>query len=205
MNRRGPQFRQIGLFGGTFDPLHVGHLIIAESARVQLGLERVYFVPVARAPHKKGRKAAPAYHRLAMLRLALRDHPEFVASDAEIRRGGISYTVDTLRQLAAEHPAAGIWLIVGSDNLRDLYRWKEPLEILNRCRIAVYRRPGYPLSKTIVRRTKPVVLDGGLLDISATVIRRIEAGSGSIRFLVPSVVERYIRRHRLYRSPTRRP
>lgn len=205
MKRRPSQQRQIGLFGGTFDPPHVGHLIIAETAREQLGLEQVHFVPAARAPHKKGRKAAPAIHRLAMLRLALRDHPEFVASDLEIRRGGVSYTVDTLRQLAAKHPKADLWLIVGGDNLRDLYHWKEPQEILKRCRLAVYVRPGYPVSKHVLHRTQAVVLEGGLLDISATVIRRIEARSGSIRFLVPAVVERYIRRHRLYRRPSTRP
>lgn len=204
---RGKRFhrRQIGLFGGTFDPPHVGHLIIAETARVQLSLEQVHFVPAACAPHKQGRKASPAVHRLGMLKLALRNHPEFVASDLEIRRGGVSYTVDTLRQLAVKHPKADLWLIVGSDNLRDLYRWKEPQEILKQCRLAVYVRPGYPVSKQILHRTHAVVLEGGLLDISATVIRRIEARSGSIRFLVPAVVERYIRRHRLYRRHSTRP
>lgn len=204
MTRRKSQRQQIGLFGGTFDPPHIGHLIIAETARVQLGLSTVYFVPAARAPHKKGRRATPAYRRFTMLRLALRGYPEFVATDLELRRGGISYTVDTLRQLAAKHPNSALWLIVGSDNLREFFRWKAPLEILKRCRIAVYVRPGYPISKDVVRRTKAVVLDGGLLDISATVIRRVEAHSGSIRFLVPPPVERYIRRHRLYHRPRKR-
>lgn len=205
MRRATKHRRQIGLFGGTFDPPHVGHLIIAESARVQLGLNLVQFVPAARAPHKKGRKPTPAQHRMSMLRLALRGHSAFVASNWEVRRGGVSYTIDTLRQMTAKYPKAEIWLIVGSDNLRDLFHWKEPLEILKRCRVAVYCRPGYPLSKHVVRRTNAVVLDGGLLDISATVIRRIEAHSGSIRFLVPAAVERYIRRHRLYRRPSARP
>jgi nicotinate-nucleotide adenylyltransferase len=195
---------KIGVFGGTFDPPHVGHLIIAESAREQLGLSRVIFVPAAHAPHKRGRGTTAPLHRLTMTRLAVRGHRGFRASDVEVRRGGVSYTVDTLRQLRRSHPKAALWLIVGSDNFREIYSWREPDALLQMCRLAVYRRPGFPISAAVRRRTAVVVLEGGSLDISATVIRALQGRTRSIRFLVPPAVESYLRKHRLYRPANRR-
>lgn len=194
----------IGVFGGTFDPPHVGHLIIAESAREQLGLSEVLFVPAANAPHKRGKSSTAPLHRLSMLRLAVRGHYGFRVSDAEIRRGGVSYTVDTLRHLRKTHPNATLWLIVGSDNVRDIFSWREPEVILRLCRIAVYERPGFPIRKVILRRTRAQVLEGGALDLSATIVRRLQGRARSIRFVVPPPVERYIERHRLYRPGRKR-
>ncbi len=194
----------IGIFGGTFDPPHVGHLIIAESAREQLGLSKVLFVPASHAPHKRGKSSTAPLHRLRMLRLAVRGHRDFRASDVEIRRGGVSFTVDTLRHLRKTHPIATLWLIVGSDNLRDIFSWREPEVILQLCRIAVYERPGFSIRNDVLRRTRARVLEGGALELSATIVRRLQGRSRSIRFIVPPSVERYIARHRLYRPVRKR-
>ncbi len=195
----------IGVFGGTFDPPHAGHFIIAEAAFSQLALSKVLFIPAAQAPHKRNRKAVSGQHRLAMLKAAVRGHRGYRASDIEVKRGGVSYTVDTLRTLAERNPGAKFWLIIGSDNLRDLYTWKDPKGILDLCNIAVYERPGYPMPAALLRRTNATVLRGSSLEISATIIRRLEQRRSSIHFLVPPSVERYIRRHRLYRPVRRSP
>lgn len=196
--------KRIGVFGGTFDPIHIGHLIIAEAARDQLGLSEVLLIPAATAPHKKGLKATDPAHRLAMVRGAVRQAPGIHASDLEVRLGGVSYTVDTLRFLRDIFPHDELWLLMGSDNLNQIDTWKEPEEILHLCRIAVYERPGFPLRKRVLKRTKAQVLEGGLLDLSATIVRRLHGRSRSIRFVVPPPVERYIKRHRLYRPVRRR-
>lgn len=198
MTEKGPKRGRIGIFGGTFDPPHIGHLIIAEAARDQLGLERVLFMPAARAPHKRGARTAPANHRLAMVRAAVRGVPRFHASDFEIRKGGVSFTVDTVRFLRSIFPSKEIWLLLGSDNLQDFSTWKSPKDLLSMCRIAVYERPGFPLHRRLVSRTGAVVLEGGLLDLSATLVRRLHQRGRSISFIVPPAVEKYMVRRRLY-------
>ncbi|MEK6649710.1 MAG: nicotinate-nucleotide adenylyltransferase [Bacteroidota bacterium] len=204
MSAKGTHHGRVGLFGGTFDPPHVGHLIIAEAAREQLGLERILFMPAAQAPHKRTARATPARHRLAMVRAAVRGVPRFHASDFEIRKGGLSYTVDTVRFLRSVFPRKEIWLLLGSDNLQDFFSWKEPGELLSLCRISVYVRPGFPLDRRLLRRTRAEVIEGGLLDLSSTLIRRLQHRRRSIRFIVPPSVEKYIVRHRLYGVRRRR-
>jgi nicotinate-nucleotide adenylyltransferase len=198
MKRRQKAPARIGIFGGTFDPIHVGHLVIAETAREQLGLAKVIFMTAAVAPHKRGTPATPAIHRLAMVRTAIRGSKALHASDLEVRNGGVSYTVDTVRFLSSVFPGKELWLIMGSDNLKDFSSWKEPGELLRLCRVAVYERPGYPVSPRSLKRTKAVVLEGGIMDVSATLLRKLQSRGRSIQFLVPSSVERYIQRHRLY-------
>jgi nicotinate-nucleotide adenylyltransferase len=133
--------RRIGLFGGTFDPPHLGHLALAERARDQLRLDRVIFMPSGLPPHKRRRAVAPPAHRLAMTRIAVRGNAGFVVSALETRRRGASYTVDTLRALAAREPEARLYLVIGEDSLRDFPTWHAPEEIAELAALAVAPRP----------------------------------------------------------------
>ena len=145
MSDTGDSGRRIGILGGTFDPPHLGHLLIAETARVALDLESVLFVPAGEPWLKSGQRITPASHRLHMVRIAVADNPRFCVSDCEIRRTGATYTVDTLRELRRAYPDdTELFFIVGSDVLDHFHRWKEPDEILALCRLAVIERPGGP-------------------------------------------------------------
>jgi len=193
---------KLGLFGGTFDPIHLAHLIIAEWVREGLGLDRVLFVPADVPPHKTQRELSPAWQRLAMVRLATADSPFFVASDLEIRRGGISYTIDTVRAVRQLFAVAAdeLFLIIGSDSLQEIATWREPEKIFAACQVAVVTRPGYDHDKAPAEfAAKATFLATPLLDVSSSQIReRVKAGK-SIRYLVPRSVERYIEEHGLYR------
>ena len=193
--------RRIGLFGGTFDPPHLGHLALAEWAREQLRLERVLFVPAGAPPHKRARRLSSPAARAAMTRLAVRGNPAFRLSQLEVRRRGPSFTVDTLRAVRAAHPGVDVFLLMGEDSLEDFRTWHEPAAIRGLARLAVARRPGE-------RRRAPargtggglVWLDNPGLELSSSAIRaRVRAGR-SVRYLVPDAVARYLARHRLYRS-----
>lgn len=194
------QFTRIGIFGGSFDPLHVGHLIIAEQAREQLKLDRVIFVPAYRVPHKPGTVSTPAAVRLRMTRLGVKGNVSFLVSDVELRRRGISYTVDTLHQFKRMFPQAQLFLIVGSDNYMQIRSWETPKEIMRLCTLAVYTRPGFEI-KAVPGSTKRRVgmLHGARLEISSSLIRSRIARGLSIRYLVPRVVEQEIVWRRLYR------
>jgi nicotinate-nucleotide adenylyltransferase len=194
----------VGILGGTFDPIHHGHLAIAEEARESLGLERVLFVPAAAPPHKPGQPVTDAEHRLAMVRLAVAGNPAFEASDAEIRRGGTSYTVDTLAALR-EEGLVEPWLILSSEALALLPSWREPRRILELARLAVVPRGGFvPLGPAWVESAFPGAADrvtflaGPLLPISGSVVRRRARAGRSVRYLVPDTVAAYIAHHRLY-------
>jgi nicotinate-nucleotide adenylyltransferase len=215
-----PTQRRIGVFGGTFDPIHVGHLRCAEEAREQLGLAAVLFIPAADPPHK-ARRITAAAHRLAMVRLATAGNPGFRVSTLEIERGGRSYTVDTLRALRARLPArTALTLLVGLDAFRDIGTWKEYRALFGLADLAVWSRPPDsirtprallpvaaqrdfcygPDQKTLRHRTGNHIrfLTVTALDISASAVRlRLRRGL-SIRYLVPPAVERYLRRHGLY-------
>jgi nicotinate-nucleotide adenylyltransferase len=200
--------RRIGLFGGTFDPPHVGHLALAEWARERLRLDRVVFMPAGSPPHKRGRPLSAAARRLAMTRLAVRGHPGFEVSALEARRRGPSYTVDTLRALRRAHPGARLYLLIGADSLDEFDTWHEPEAILELATLAVAARPGAraaPRAKRHAarggRRAGRVARLGNPgLDVSSTAIRaRVRAGR-TVRFLVPDAVAAYIARHRLYRA-----
>jgi nicotinate-nucleotide adenylyltransferase len=194
----------VGILGGTFDPIHHGHLAIAEEAREALGLERVWFMPAASPPHKPGQPVTSPEHRLAMVRLAVAGNPAFEASDAEIVRGGTSYTVDTLDALRA----GGLiepWLILSSEALALLPTWREPRRILELARLAVVPRGGFdPLGPAFVEAAFPGAADrvtflpGPLLPISGSVVRRRARAGRSVRYLVPDAVAAYIASHRLY-------
>jgi nicotinate-nucleotide adenylyltransferase len=200
----------LGILGGTFDPIHHGHLVIAEEARESLGLERVLFVPAATPPHKPGRPVTAAEHRLAMVELAVADNPAFRVSRLELDRGGRSYTVDTLAAIREQRgpDAEDPWFILSSEALAELPTWREPDRILGLCRLAVVPRGGYdpPGAGWVAahfpgRADRIRFLSGPLLPISGSVVRRRAAARRSVRYLVPSAVADYIAGHRLYGDP----
>ena len=216
--------RRIGLFGGTFDPPHVGHLALAEWARESLRLERVLLVPAGLPPHKGRARLSSVEHRVAMTRLAARDNPAFTVSTLEARRDGPSFTVDTLRALRRREPRARIFLLMGADSLEEFPDWHDPPGILALATLAVAARPGAraaegravwaraaaPASRRLAaagaaaprrpgRAARVVWLRNPGLDLSSRAIRaRVRAGR-TVRYLVPDAVARYIARHRLYR------
>jgi nicotinate-nucleotide adenylyltransferase len=192
--------RRIGLFGGTFDPPHLGHLALAEHARDRLGLDEVRFIPAGQPPHKRGEGIAPAAARLAMTRLAVRGNPAFTVSTLEVRRGGPSFTVETLRTVAAATPAARLYLLMGADSLDDFATWHEPETILRLATLVVAGRPGAGTRRLEPRgRGRIVRLDNAEIALSSSLVRnRVRAGR-SVRYLVPDAVAAYIVRHRLYR------
>jgi len=194
--------RRIGLFGGTFDPPHVGHLVLAEWAWASLRLDRVVFMPAGVPPHKLGRRRSNPAHRLAMTRLAVRGNPALAVSDLEARREGPSYTVDTLRALHRRHPRARLFLLMGADSLADFPTWREPAEIARLATLVVAGRPaGGRLARPprLPRGTKVVVLDNPLVDISSSRLRTRARAGKPLRYLVPDAVAAYVARFGLYR------
>ena len=183
--------KRIGVFGGTFDPVHVGHLAIANAALEDLALDRVYFVPAQRSPLKEKGPIADAQDRLAMLSASIADEPRFQVSRAELDRAGPSFTVDTLESLRRE---GELFLILGSDAYADFERWREPERIRGLATVVLAARPGAPNAPDGVR-----MLDSPLMDISSRELRARAARGKSLRYLVPEAVLRYIEEHRLYR------
>ena len=190
---------KLGLLGGMFDPIHLGHLRAAEIVRESLGLDEVIFVPAGVPPHR-GRPAASGLDRYAMVALATSTQRAFLPSDVELAREGPSYTVETVAQLRARHPQAEVFLIVGSDNLPMIAEWREPERLLEMCTVAVVERPGSapaPAGKVPPARLRRV--EGTTLPIASRDLReRIRAGR-SVRHLVPDGVADYIEKRGLYR------
>ncbi len=189
---------RIGIFGGTFDPPHVGHLALAERARERLRLDRVLFVPAAASPHKVGARASAARHRLAMTRLAVRGQRAFRVSALELGRPGPSYTIDTLRTLAARHPGARLFLLLGADSWATFAMWRESRAIRALATVAVATRPG--AARPGRGGGRAVAIGNPPLAVSSSDLRRRAARGASLRYLVPDAVVRYVARHRLYRS-----
>jgi len=194
---------RVGVLGGTFDPLHLGHLRVAEVARDELTLERVLFVPAANPPHKSGGEVTDARERVAMLELVLSAEESFELSTIEIDRGGPSYTIETLDELQRERPETEYWFITGSDAFVEIRTWKEWETLLGRYSFVVHGRPGVSLddaSRAVpaALHERIVFLRREMLNVSSTEIRRSVRDGHSIRFLVPDAVEGYIRQNRLY-------
>jgi nicotinate-nucleotide adenylyltransferase len=193
---------RIGILGGTFDPVHVGHLVIAEQARHQLALDEVLFIPAGEPWRKADRAITPAEHRLAMLRLAIDGNDAFGISDIELRRPGPSYTADTLAALAGERLDDAFWFIVGADALQDMKHWRDPERIAAHARIAAAPRAGaatVPIDGAPIPAERIDEFECPALHISSTGIRADVRAGKSIRYLVPEGVRRYIAEHRLYR------
>lgn len=211
---------KLGILGGTFNPIHIAHLRIAEEARDRFGLDRVLFIPAATPPHKPQVGELSFADRLEMVRLAIADHPGFAVSDMEGVRGGRSYSIDTLRALRQEYPGDELYFIVGADSFNDISTWREYTAIFTMCHVICVQRPGSTIKslakalpvaiscefcykeaeKTLNHSSGHAVysLDGVLLDISSSHLRHLVRTGRSIRYLVPDSVEHYIKGKRLY-------
>ena len=196
--------RKLGVLGGTFDPVHLGHLIIAEEAADRLGLDVVVFVP-ARDPWRKERSdIASAADRMAMVRLATRDNPRFRVSEVDLKREGPSYSVDTLDDLREQEDDAQLYFLVGYDTLMDIPHWREPKRLMNLAHLVTVVRPGYAIDFEVLERVMPGVrhnvtlLEIPEVGISSTEVRRRIAAGKSVRYWVPEPVAEYIRQRGLY-------
>ncbi|MCA9969080.1 MAG: nicotinate (nicotinamide) nucleotide adenylyltransferase [Anaerolineales bacterium] len=195
---------RLGLLGGTFDPPHFGHLWLAETARAQLRLDQVLFLPAGEPPHKQARPVTAVSHRLRMLELALPPSPHFHLDTTDADRPPPHTTAGLLPLLQQAHPGAQLWLLIGSDSLRDLPTWVTPREIVPRYRLAVLPRPGVSIDWSVLETAVPGVrtavdwLDGPQLPLSSTAIREWAGAGRSVRFLLPDPVAAYIAAHRLY-------
>lgn len=198
--------RRIGISGGTFDPVHYGHLIAAEDIRQKFNLDKVLFIPSGMPPHKDASRIAGAVHRFNMLYSAVKDNPYFEVSRMEIEREGTTYTIDTLTQLKKLYDGAELFFIIGTDVVQDLPTWKEYEKVLGMCEFIAVLRPGYReedfssriayLKNACMARINTVEIP--LIDISSTGIRERLKNGKSVKYLVPEAVEAYIREHGLY-------
>lgn len=201
--------RRLGIMGGTFDPPHVGHLAAAEMARAELGLERVLFVPANRSPWKMSKLVSTTEQRVEMVRLAIADHAQFELNRVDVDRPAPSYTYETLRLLAAQHPDAELFFIMGLDSLRDLGNWHRSGEIVRLARLVVCARPGvsmdvgqmmdllHAMPDLLYRLT---FVEMPELEIAASNLQERVRRGQSIRYLVPDAVAAYIEANRLYRD-----
>lgn len=185
--------KQIGILGGTFNPVHIAHLIIGEQVLSKLHLDEIWFIPTS-VPPLKNVPTVSVQDRANMLELATQDNPHFQVKMFELARGGVSYTVDTLRYLHKLYPENQYFLIMGSDQVNNFYQWKEPTKIAQLATLVGVKRTGYPLKAEL-----PMIwVDVPGLDISSTAIRQTVAIGGSIRYLVPDLVRNYIQKKGLY-------
>ncbi len=199
---------RIGIFGGSFDPVHLGHLKLAEACCRQARLDQIQFTPAAQQPHKPQGLIASGAHRVAMLRLAIGDEPRFAVSTAELDRGGVSYTVDTLRELKARDLSAELFLLMGADSLSDFPKWREAGAICELATLVVVHRAGLaepdfgvltPLaSPARVAEVRGAQVEMPEMPISSSQIRQLIAADGPWQSLVPAAVAEYIKRHGLY-------
>jgi nicotinate-nucleotide adenylyltransferase len=194
--------KRIGLFGGSFDPVHNAHVALARSALAELKLDELRWIPAGQA-YQKARPLSDALHRAAMVAMALRGEPRFVLDESELGRAGPSYTLDTVRAAQAAEPAAYWFLIIGADQYASLHTWKDWPELLARVTLAVANRPGaVPPVDAAVLRAPHRVVPLPMLDISSTEVRQRVAAGQPIDALVPPRVARYIESHALYRGST---
>ncbi|MBX3423594.1 MAG: nicotinate (nicotinamide) nucleotide adenylyltransferase [Pirellulaceae bacterium] len=205
--------RSIGIWGGTFDPVHVGHLLIAELACERLELDQLRWIPAATAPHAELKNATSANHRLEMLRLATSGNPQFIVDDCELRRGGQSYTVETLTHLGQQFPDTHLILLIGADSLANFSQWRQPERICRLARVVVVARGGQPppdlrllspyLPDHVREEDMPArhLLRLPQFEISSTDIRQRITQGRSIRYMVPASVWAYIDANNLYQVP----
>lgn len=198
---------RVGLFGGTFDPPHLGHLILASEASSQLKLTRLLWTVTPDPPHKQGQPVTPLEHRLSMVKLAIEDNPSFELSNVELDRPGPHYTVDTIKLLAEQNPNAEIVPIIGGDSLQDLPTWHQPKEFVYRAHwVGVMRRPGEETDLAELERELPGIrskvhyVDAPLLEIASREIRNRVATGKPFRYYLPNPVYEYINEHHLYQE-----
>jgi nicotinate-nucleotide adenylyltransferase len=186
---------KIGILGGTFDPIHYGHLILGEQVLGQLGLDKVIFVPTYLPPHKSEKGILSAKHRLKMIELAVKWNKHFVVSDIEMRRKGKSYTVDTLRAIKSKFSGARLFFICGSDLVKEIPTWKNVDEIYSLAKFVLAKRPGFGRRLSGENFLK---IDVAQVDISSSLIRGLVRQGRSVRYLTPGAVVDYIAKHKLY-------
>ena len=199
---------RIGIFGGSFDPVHYGHLLLAESAREQAKLDEIWFVPAAVPQHKQEQTLSADRHRAEMLRLAIGGHAAFVLSTLEIDRGGVNYTYETLERIQADRPDAELFFLMGADSLEDLPSWRNPQRICELAVPVVVSRPGSPpinfdavaefASAEQLEAMRKHAVEMSLIGLSSTDIRQRVAAGQSIRYRTPPAVVQYILTHGLY-------
>jgi len=195
--------KRVGLMGGTFDPIHLGHLLLAETARDRCGLDEVWFIPSRTPPLKSREPAASGEDRLEMVRLAIAGNPAFRVLDLELRRPGVSYSIDTVAELGARHPECRFSYIIGGDRVNDLPRWHRIEELAAAVSFIGVARPGHPVdigSLPEFLRARMRVIEMPQLDISSSGVRALRREGRSIRYLVPDGVHDYIVRKGLYGS-----
>ncbi|MCU0644544.1 MAG: nicotinate-nucleotide adenylyltransferase [bacterium] len=193
---------RVGLFGGSFDPIHNGHLELARWTKHNLSLDQFIFIPAATPPHKQHVSLSEPEHRLRMVQLAIKDWREFEVSDFELHRKGISYTIDTIDYLRRQFnlKKASLFLVIGADSLVDFHTWRSPARILRSCHVVVLPRPDISISHIADEmKKKVIILAAPLFDISSTEIRKLIKKRQSINHLVPEPVAKYIVEHKLYR------
>lgn len=196
---------RLGLFGGTFDPVHLGHLILAEACLEACPLDCVWFVVAGEPPHKRNGVRTPVNDRIEMARIAIAGNPRFAVSEIEAKRPGPHYSVDTLRQVAAERPDDELFFLIGADSLRDLPSWREPAQVAALATIVVVNRPGIDLASMAAPPdlgpgTRPIrYVDVPPIGIASTDLRRRAAEGRSLRYQVPRGVEAFIAAQKLYR------
>ncbi|MGE3164455.1 MAG: nicotinate (nicotinamide) nucleotide adenylyltransferase [Planctomycetota bacterium] len=198
------------LFGGVFDPVHVGHIRLADHARVALPGHHVVFLPAGLPPHKQGAALTPSHHRARMLELAIVDHPGMSVDDRELRRSGPSFTVVTLEELHEERPGRHIYFLLGADNVSTVGHWHRAARIFELCDPVIVPRPGFParfdaadvpfLGSARVHALNALALASEELAVSSSEVRRRAARGESLAGWVPAAVEAYIEEHRLYRE-----
>jgi nicotinate-nucleotide adenylyltransferase len=199
------QNMKVGLFGGTFDPIHNGHIVVAETVLQKVDLEKVIFIPAGKPWLKEGREITSATHRLKMVELAISGKSHFELSRIEIERPGATYTIDTLIDLINKKNNTELYVIIGLDSLADFPRWKNPSRLLSLCYLVVVPRPGYPLPdiRSMEKelpglKTHLILLNAPEIDISSSEVRRRVEKGLSFKHLVPESVAKYIQENRLY-------
>ncbi len=204
-NARAVRGRRIGVLGGTFDPVHIGHLVVADNALQQLDLDMVLFAPAGHPPHKPDRVISSATDRKAMIEIAIADREEFTLSDTDLYRKGPSFTVELLHRIDETYAPAALYFVMGADSLRDFATWSRPAAILDIARIAVARRPGVEIDDDVLTSVAGMpdrlhLLDSPLNHISSTDLRDRVSRGQTIRYLLPQEVHDYIDARHLYRT-----
>lgn len=199
---------RIGIFGGSFDPVHFGHLLLAELCAEACALDRVWFIPAGVPPHKSGKPLASDTHRIEMLRLAIAGNRRFEVNTLEVDRGGVSFTVDTLHEIRRQHPSATLFFLMGADSLADLPKWRQPEEICNLAQLAIVQRPhSPPPDLEAIKRLipadvpQPHIVWMPAMGLSSSEIRGRVAQGQSIRYWLPRSVQKYLETHGLYQRP----
>lgn len=193
--------KRLGILGGTFDPIHSGHLILAEQLKDELKLKKVIFIPSANPPHKVNHPISPAKDRMKMVKMAIRDNPDFLISDIELKRKGKSYTIDTLTRFVKLYKDSELFFLLGSDAIDELSTWKEPDKIFQKVKVVIALRPGFDMidpKNRFVKKSHLMHING--LNISSSLIREKIRKGKSIRYLVPPGIEKFIQSKKLYRS-----